>query len=161
MSAKSETTLVVMETGSEWPAWIDGCRPGGGPDSHATRVITQDERESPRELAERVIDAADGVRQLGRAIDTTVIACSERTDAAALSARRAAASALLSAMARSGRGRLLFSVNRRASGRARHAICALASDLADAWDGSGLLVSVRFGADALEPIEADAEARVA
>lgn len=156
MTDSPRAVTVVMESASEWPAWIDQCRPGSGPCSASTRVIAQDEGESMRELADRVIERCDGA-----AVELAVIACSERADDAAIAARRAMASALLSAMARKKRGRLLFSVNRRASGRARHALSALASDLAQAWEGSGLSVSVRFGVDVPQPAEADAERHVA
>jgi hypothetical protein len=108
-----------------------------------------------------VIDRVEAGERDDGSIELVVIACSERVDEGAIAARRAMAGALLSAMARRKRGRILLSANRRSSGRARHALSALAGDLSQAWDGSGVLVSVRFGVDVPEPAEADAERHVA
>lgn len=155
MNPMSDSALVVMESGSEWPAWIDECQASGA------RTIAQDDAESPGDLARRVGDVAAALGDGECPVQMAVIACNERIDAAAQSARRRAATALLSAMASRGAGRLLFSVNRRASGRARHAISALASDLAESWGEYGVLVSVRFGRGVPEPLEAATEAHVA
>jgi hypothetical protein len=146
----TNAVIVVMETGSEWPAWVRQCRPG------SNAVITQQERETPQQLAARVIDRAEA----DASVELWVIACNERVDEAAIAERRSAASALLGAMARRGHGSLLFSVSRRSSGRVRHALSAIASDLAQTWEGSGVLVSVRFGVEVPEPAEA-AERHVA
>jgi hypothetical protein len=142
-----EHVMVVMESGSDWPAWIEQCR------SASTRTIAQADGEPPQQLAERVGDSAETAIAASAPVELAVIACSERIDACALEARRAAASAILSAIARSGGGTLLFSLSHRASGRARHALSALASELSQAWEGSGSSVSVRFGADARAPAE--------
>lgn len=161
METTPKAVMVVMESGSEWPAWIDQCRPCSGPCSASTRVIAQEDGETPHDLAERVVDRAESSQRDGAPIDLAVIACSERVDDAALGARRVAASAILSAMARRRRGRLLLSANRRSSGRARHALSAIAAELSQAWEGTGVLVSVRFGVDVPEPAETDAERHVA
>jgi len=153
--------MVVMESGSEWPAWIDQCRPSSGPCSASTRVIAQDDGEAPAQLADRVIDRIEASLSEGTNIEYAVIACSERVDDGAVAARRAIASALLSAMARRRRGRLLFSANRRSSGRARHALSAIATDLAQAWEDTGVTTSVSFGVDVPEPVEAGTERHVA
>jgi hypothetical protein len=148
MTAKLERILVVMESGSEWPAWIDQCQSGA-----SKRVIAQADGEPPEQLSDRVADCAEGAIQAPDAFELAVIACSERADRCALEARRAAASALLGVMARAQRGKLLLSLSCRSSGRARHAVSALASQLSQAWDGCGVEVSVRFGADAPAPAE--------
>lgn len=142
MEATPETVMVVMESGSEWPAWINLCP------ATSTRVVAQEEGELPGHLAERVASGAG-------APDLAIIACNERVDPAALAARRSAAGAILTAMARRGRGRLLLSANRRSSGRARHALSAIATELTQAWEGTGVEISVRFGVDVPEPAEVD------
>lgn len=149
----TSAVIVVMETGSEWPAWVQQCR--------SATVIAQEEGENPQHWADRVIDRAEADERNAVPIELAVIACSERIDEGAIAARRAAAAALLTAMARRRHGRLLLSASQRSSGRARHALSAIARDLAEAWEGSGVLVSVRFGVEVPEPAGASSERHVA
>ena len=134
--------IVVMEAGSEWPAWIE---------VPEASVIAQEEAESPRQLADRVIDHLESARARGAPVRFAVIACSERTDDGALAARRAAATAMLGTMAKAGGGRLLLSASKRSSGRARHALSSVATDLAQAWENAGVEVCVRIGTEARAP----------
>ena len=141
--------MVVLEDGGEWPRWLPVLEDA----AHESRVVRQDEGETFADLAARVRVALDRLARDGHPVDLSVVACSERADAAALAGRRAIAQHALSWMARGGRGSLLFTESLRQSGPARHALSALAADLESEWEDLGLHVSVRFGEPSRPPQE--------
>lgn len=139
------THLYVLEDGGEWPRWLDQAEGAEGP-----LLIRQEEAESPAQFGSRV---AREVSAMKTPVDHAVIACNERHDDAAVSGRREAGTAVLSYMAKSGKGNLLFTESRRQSGGSRSALSALAQELGNAWEGSDLSVSVRFGQPSRPPQE--------
>lgn len=142
MSRKpNDSALVVMETGSQWPAWLARYEPV----APCTRVIVQQDNESLYSLAQRTAERLGELSHRGESLDLAIVACSERCDDGALSARRAMAHAILSTLAESGQGSLWFTESQRQSGGARQAISVLAGTLAQEWENSGVTVSVRFG----------------
>lgn len=145
----SESVLVVVEDGAEWPGWLKSLEAGAGP-----MVYHQDEGEALTHFADRVSgQLATLVGREGN-VEMAVIASNERCDDHALDARRAIANAILGFMAQHGSGRLLFTEGFRQGGRSRAALSALAADLAGEWEGAGVTVSVRFG-DPSKPPQAD------
>lgn len=133
--------LVVVELGSEWPsqATLAPASPA------ARRVLAQAEGESPAVFFERVTSSLDGLFGRGVRLETVVLACNERVDEAAESARRKALGLALGSMAKHKSGRAYLSASARSSGRLRHALAALAQGLFDEWRTAGLEVSVDFG----------------
>jgi hypothetical protein len=136
----SESVLVVVEDGAEWPCWLKSLEAGAGP-----MVYHQDEGEALPHFADRVSRQLEALIGRDQNVEMAVIASNERCDDHALDARRSIASAILSFMARHGTGRLLFTEGFRQGGRSRAALSALAADLAGEWEGAGVTVSVRFG----------------
>jgi hypothetical protein len=136
------TNLYILEEGGEWPRWISET-----PDGPV--VVRQDEGESLVAFASRVAREIASLKGLEHA----VVACNERQDTAAAACRREVGSAVLSHMAKAGKGSLLFTESQRQSGGSRAALSALATELQGSWEGSGLSVSVRFGQPSRPPQE--------
>jgi hypothetical protein len=139
--------LVVMELGASFPEAISNVRTGPLLGSGARRVVAQEEGESPAAFSQRV---AEGLEALfGRAVklSNVAIACNERADEAAQAARRQLAERALGLMASNGGGdgSLYLTAAERSSGRVRHALSALAQDLAQEWRSAGLSATVDFG----------------
>ena len=139
-------SLVVTEAGAAWPAWIEPCRGATGP-----RAIVQQEGEATETFAERVLDRIGALGARGIAPGVAIIACGDRDDHAAVAARRIIGRAILSVMASSGGGRLLFCAAKRS--HARQVLTEIAADLGAEWDGTGAAPSVRFGHDGRCPQE--------
>jgi hypothetical protein len=76
---------------------------------------------------------------------TAVVACNERLDESAKGARRELARTAMGVMAKDGCGSLLLSASSRSSGRLRHALSSLASELGAEWQRAAVVASVRFG----------------
>jgi hypothetical protein len=109
------------------------------------RVLAQAEGETPAAFSERVASSLDGLFGRGIQLETVVLACNERVDEAADSARRKALSLALGSMAKHKAGRAYLAASSRSGGRLRHALSALAQGLFDEWRTAGLEVSVDFG----------------
>ncbi len=131
--------LVVVELGGEWPSYLEQAGTAG------RRVLAQVEGESPAAFSERVVQGLEGLFGRGVRLSTLALACNERLDHAASAARRKLASLSMGAMAKHKSGRVCLTASPRSSGRLRHALSALAQDLAQEWLGSGLEASVEFG----------------
>jgi hypothetical protein len=130
--------LVIMELGAEWPDWaLDA-------DLSGRRVLTQLEGETPLAFAERVGRELAHLFQRGMALSLVAFACNERSDELALEARRQVAGLTLGAMVERKSGKLCFSASERSSGKLRHALSALAQDLATEWGRGGLETTVEF-----------------
>jgi hypothetical protein len=151
----SESVLVVVEDGAEWPGWLKSLESGAGP-----MVYHQDEGEALARFADRVGGQLAALVGRDQNVEMAVIASNERCDDAALDARRSIASTILSLMAQHGTGRLLFTEGLRQGGRSRAALSALAADLAGEWEGAGVTVSVRFGDPSKPPQKSEAEISV-
>ncbi len=137
--------LVVMELGASFPEVASTVRTGPLLGSGARRVVVQEEGEAPAAFSQRV---AEGLEALfGRAVklSNVAIACNERADDAAQGARRQLAERALGLMAKEGDGSLYLTAPERSSGRVRHALSALAQDLAQEWRSAGLSATVDFG----------------
>jgi hypothetical protein len=134
----SETgLLVVVELGAEWPGLMQA-------DTSARRVLAQDEGEPPTQFAERVASCLDGLFGRGIGLATVALACNERVDDLAASARRRLCGLTLGALAQRKGGKLYLTASARSSGRLRHALSGLAQGLAEEWAPAGLEVSVEF-----------------
>jgi hypothetical protein len=148
MRKKTNATglLVVMELGSAWPSVASAVRTGPLLEQ-ARRVVTQDEGETPAAFSERVAASLEQLFGRGVKLSNVALACNERADDAAQGARRQLATRALGLIAATGAGdgSLHLTAPERSSGRARHALSALAQDLSDEWRSAGLAVSVDFG----------------
>jgi len=113
-------------------------------------VLSQSEGETPAQFAERVASSLDGLFGPGVKLTTVALACNERVDPAADSARRKLCSLSLGAMARQRGSRLYLTASARSSGRLHHTLSGLAQDFAAA----GLEVSVEFGEESRSSINA-------
>ena len=131
--------LVIVELGAEWP---DAAVRESG--LYPRRVVAEVEGEGPTAFAARVAAVTARLFPPGVTLSRVVVACNERSDVAAMGARRAAARELLSS-SRPRSLEILFAASERTQGRLRHALSALAADLSLP---SGAPVSVRFGVEA-------------
>lgn len=134
----SNGLLVVVELGGEWPGLMRS-------DVAVRRVLSQSEGETPAQFAERVASSLDGLFGPGVKLTTVALACNERVDSAADSARRKLCGLSLGAMARQRGSRLYLTASARSSGRLHHALSGVARDLAAEWRTAGVEVSVEFG----------------
>jgi hypothetical protein len=108
-------------------------------------VVAQLEGEAPGAFAERVAGSLDATFGRGIRLETVILACNERLDEAAESARRRALGLALGSMAKHRSGRVYLAASARSGGRLRHALSALARGLFDEWRTAGLEASVDFG----------------
>jgi hypothetical protein len=133
--------LVLVELGAEWPSWVQSLAGGS-----ARRVVSQAEGESPDAFGDRVAEELSRLGARGVPLKVATLACNERCDDAAMLARGKMGSALLSALVhkRPRDARFYLSASGR-SGRVRHALSTLASELGESFGVPSERVSVRFG----------------
>jgi hypothetical protein len=132
--------LIVVELGAEWPSLAETREPAGG-----RRVLAQDEGESPTRFAARVGEQLDSLFARGVPLTSAVLACNERLDETAQRARSEIARTALGAMAKLRSGGLLLCAPDRSSGRLRHGLSALATELSREWQRAEVTATVRFG----------------
>ena len=148
--SKERALLVAVELGGEWPAGFEAGKVG------VRRVLTQEEGEPPIVFAERVSGEVENAVSRGVTFSLAAIACNERADEVAIDARRRLARSLLGSMAASkashvgaaaptNYGTVYLTASARTSGRLRHALSTLASELGAEWATAGVETSVRFG----------------
>ena len=137
--------LIAVELGGEWPGLMAS-------DASARRVLTQLDGEAPTAFAERVAQGLDAAFGLGIELGTLALACNERLDPAADSARRSLVALALGAMAQRHAGKVYLTASPRSSGRLRHYLSALAQASLEEWQSAGLEVSVDFGREAPETV---------
>jgi hypothetical protein len=130
--------LILVELGGEWPSPLSS-------DGLLRRVLAQNEGETPAAFADRVANSLDGLFGKGVQLGTATLACNERLDPAAETARRKILGLALGSMAKHKAGRAYLAASARSGGRLRHALSALAQGLFDEWRTAGLEVSVDFG----------------
>ena len=147
--------LIVVELGAEWPALAEMREPGA-----VRRVLAQEEGETPSAFVARVAEGLDGLFARGVTLGTAVVACNERLDTNAERARAELSRAVMGVMAKDQNGSLLLSASERSSGRLRHALSTLASELCVEWKRARVLAKVRFGDERSTPASADILARV-
>jgi hypothetical protein len=154
----SEGLLIVVELGAAWPsAEIEASR-----SAKARRVLAQDETESPATFALRVAEQLSSSFPSGVALNSVVVACSERIDAHAQGGRAELARTVASALGRGGGGSLLFVACDRNGARSKPVFSALLADVTRAWQSAGVEVKLSFGEPALaltEDPSADPSAR--
>jgi hypothetical protein len=138
--------LVAVELGAEWPEAIAVERNGA-----VRRVVAQEEGETPEAFAGRLAKLAGRLFQPGVELRNAVVACNERTDPAATIARRSIGATLLERMGPS--ATFVFAAGARAGGRLRHALSALAIDLAPEASAT---VTVHFDGERENASERDA-----
>jgi hypothetical protein len=132
--------LIVVELGAEWPSLAETRDPAS-----ARRVLAQAEGESPAEFGARVAEQLDQLFGRGVPPTTAVVACNERLDLAAQRARSEVARLAMGAMAKLRSGSLLLCASDRNSGRSRHGLSSLASELGSEWQRANVTATVRFG----------------
>lgn len=126
--------LVVVELGAEWPSWVSEL-------AGFRRVMTQEEGEGPEAFAARARSTERSLFPKSVAEKSVALLCNERTDAAAMTSRVAVASHFLDGR---GSGRAFFAAKSSSSGRLRHALSNVVTELGQAHQGR---VAVRFGSD--------------
>lgn len=145
--SSSGGVLVAVELGGQWPYVAELTGP------QQRRVLSQREGESPADFANRVGASLDGAFGKGVALAALVLACNERCDDAAESARRKLGALGLGAMAKQRAGKVYLAAAAAGSGRVKHSLTRLAQGLHDEWRTAGLEVTVDFGAAPELPIE--------
>jgi hypothetical protein len=132
--------LIAVELGADWPDGLDIER------GVVRRVVAQSEGETPEAFAVRLGGLAGRLFSTGVELTSAVVACNERTDPSATLARRAMGAMLLERMGPS--ATLALAAGSRAGGRLRHALSALAIDLAAEAAAN---VTVQFGVERESP----------
>jgi hypothetical protein len=148
--------LIVVELGADWPSLAEVREPAA-----ARRVLAQAEGESPSGFVVRLAAVLDGLFARGAAMTTAVVACNERLDEPAQRARAELARTALGAMAKERAGGLVLCASDRSSGRLRHALSALASELGSEWQRAGVSSKVRFGDEQPAPMSPEVSASAA
>lgn len=136
---ESTASLVIAESGAPWPRFAQELQRRA---AHAV-VESQPGSESLDAFVQRVTRRLSKLDRAGLTLDVAVLATNDRTDVAALDARRRLARAVLSAM-RERVGELIISASEDVSDQARHHLFALAGTLVDELAGSAVGVRVRF-----------------
>jgi hypothetical protein len=144
--SKRTGVLIAVELGADWPEAVPVDRNGA-----ARRVVAQEEGETPEAFAARLATLARRLFQPGVELRDAVLACNERTDPAASIARRSIGTTLLERMGPS--GTFVLAAGARAGGRLRHALSALAIDLAPEASAT---VTVHFDGERENASERDA-----
>jgi hypothetical protein len=132
--------LIVVELGAEWPSLPESREPAAG-----RRVLAQEEGEGPAAFVARVAQQIDGLFARGVPLTTAVVACNERLDDTAQRARAELSRSAMGSMAKARSGSLLLAASDRSSGRLRHALSSLASELGSEWQRAQVAAKVRFG----------------
>lgn len=132
--------FVAVELGGDWPSGFEGLA-----EPAVRRVLCQQEGESPSAFADRLGSEIEGARSRGVVPSIAALACNERADEAVQDARRRIGRTLAGVMAGAGGGNFYFTASARTSGRLRHALSALASELGAEWSTAAVEASVRFG----------------
>lgn len=130
--------LVLMELGAEWPGITLG-------DSAPRRVLTQLDGETPAQFAVRAAGQLESLFGRGIPLGKLVLACNERIDAQAETARRKISGLALGAMAKQKTGKVCLTASERSSARLRQALTTLSQGLFDEWRTAGLEVKVVVG----------------
>ena len=151
-SLPSDGLLIVLELAAEWPSL-----PGLAVAPASRRVLSQDETESPAAFAVRVGEQLDGLFARGVALKNAVIACNDRLDGPASTARAELSRAAASAMARALGGSLLLIASDRNEGRGREAFGALAAELSKEWQSGAVETQLQFGGEVVVTTEPSAK----
>jgi hypothetical protein len=128
----SRVSLVVMERGSDWPGHV------GGLDEVV--ALTHDDEA----LLECTCDKLAALRAASRSVRIAVLACNRSCGAAARERRASLARSLLAAVSEGTFGRLVLSVNARASAVLRAELLALVGALMPEMGRATATISVHF-----------------
>jgi|SoiMethySBSTD1v2_1073268.scaffolds.fasta_scaffold13413_2 hypothetical protein len=129
--------LVVMETGSRWPTWLEA--------PPASRIVVQDPLESSQALTTRSLRVIDALRVKGQRLHALVIAAGRGNPGGdPLGARSEVARAALATLA-PGAG-VVLAGSEDLPEAARHELFATAEAIAQLLAGSASSVCVRFDA---------------
>jgi hypothetical protein len=150
LAAMRSVALVVMEPGSEWPAWIvshdvdvvavrDGQVDAGDPRG-TTDLNSSD--ESPLDPARVVRERLSRFRS---PVGLAVLACNAEEDAVGMNRRVAIARALLASVRESGQGQLIIHTAVRSSAGLRRQLVGLTALLREDFAANPASVSLRFG----------------
>jgi len=126
------TAIVVMEPGSDWPGQIG---------DSMNVVASCDGGEDLFRRAQEKLAALHGSQ---KGVRVAVLACNSAADGAAADRRVRLARALLGAVTRSVRGRLILGVSGRASDQLRRELLALAGALGEEARGTTASVTLQF-----------------
>jgi hypothetical protein len=145
MLSSRDASLVVIEFGGSWPRWLDVGTPG------CVVMVAQHYEGSPCSLLTQVASRVTRIESAGWSLGNAVLACNDRTDVAAVTARSVLARGLFERMRRDGvrrRAELVLALGEQSDGRARHALVKLAATLdAPLPHTSPVRLCIRIGHD--------------
>ncbi|MFC1642377.1 hypothetical protein ACFL5O_06785 [Myxococcota bacterium] len=144
-------TMVIMESGSQWPAWLDR----KGPSPSSIELIAQKPRETHPQFGRR---AAQRLLELDEAPMTAVLVCNAHSGLERMPMRATLARALVGRAQQSGRGHVVLVADGDYTDR-RH-LMRLAARLNEEIEEHAA-VAVRFRAVAREHRELSLSRRVA
>jgi hypothetical protein len=129
--------LVVMETGSRWPAWLEA--------PPSSRIVVQDPLESSDALTGRALRVIEGLRAKGHRLHSLVIAAGRgHREAHPPSARSEVARAALAALAPG--ATVILAGNEGLPAEARHELFATAEQITRLLVGTESSVRICFDA---------------
>ena len=97
-------TMVIMESGSRWPAWLDQW----GPSATSLELVSQRPGEAARQFAER---AANRLLELGEAPLTSVLVCNAHAGTERMALRTALLHGLVGQAQAAGRGHVVIAAD--------------------------------------------------
>ena len=132
-------TLIVIEYGGSWPAWLSTNR-------ESMAVVAQHYEGPPSSLITQVATRLTRLEAMNWRCDWIVLVSNGRTDSAATAARSILARGLLARLSSNHSGCMILSANERADRRAIHGLVGLAKALGDSIH-PGIELYVRIGAE--------------
>jgi hypothetical protein len=140
MSRETQSVLVVVEGSAACPLWMShwGAAPTGD-----WSMVEQEEWESAAAFGDRL----SGILERCTMSDpetVIVFVAGARTDDAAMATRWGTSTTLLAHLSQIGGGNLVLTRGYGHDGRPEPMLAALAADLAEEWDGSGVTVTVKL-----------------
>ena len=145
----TQSALVVLEFGAEWP----GSYVAADATDDASATVSQRQDEPLGRFVDRALACFAARGQQNLSPTRVVVACSDRMDESAVSARRVLGRSILAAFADLGQGSLLFAESQRKSCGSRQALSDLATDLEHEFEDDPVRVSVRFGEPSRPPMD--------
>lgn len=138
-----QSVLVVVEGDAACPYWMDHWGPAP---ELGWSMLEQEEWEPAGAFSERLDAALDRAVYTAGSSEEVVLVTGGRTDAEAMAARWSRASALCRHLAAVGGGQLVLTRGFGHDGREEPELSALAEDLAEEWEDSGITICVRLDA---------------
>jgi hypothetical protein len=136
-----ESVLAVVEGDAACPLWMNHWGPAPKDD---WSMLEEEVGESRRDFSARLGDALVRLGAETGPNDVVLLVAGHRTDEEAVAARWDLATTVLTQLAQRGGGRLMFTRGHGADARLEASLTALAQELAEEWEWSGIEIGTRL-----------------